>query len=145
MFCCISWRNACGVSGFSLDWILCVLYCGFRKALYKKWFLSHGVLSRIAVPLVVLSMGKTISVIMVSGMNEASSQIASWAEYPRSKCSLQGKAIMVEPFVSWMIVRGFRVMLFRKSGLEWVKLRILSNIIMLWRSEGLMISVVVFG
>ena len=47
--------------------------------------------------------------------------------------------------MSWMIVRVFSVMLFRKSGLEWVKLRILSNIIMLWRSEGLMISVVVFG
>ena len=82
---------------------------------------------------------------MFSGMNEASSQMTSWAEYPRSKCSLQGKAIMVEPFVSWMIVRVLRVMLLRKSGLLCVTARILSNMIMLWRIEGLMIRVVVFS
>ena len=89
-------------------------------------------------------MGKTISVIMVSGMNEASSQMTSWAEYPRSKCSLHGKAIIVEPFVSWIMVRVFRVMLLRRSGLVCVNARILSNIIMLWRSDGLMMRVVVF-
>ena len=89
-------------------------------------------------------MGKTISVITVSGMNEASSQMTSWAEYPRSKCSLQGKAIIVEPFVSWMMVRVFRVMLLLRNELLCVNARILSNIIMLWRSDGLMMSVVVF-
>ena len=96
-------------------------------------------------PFVVLSMGKTISVIIVSGMNEASSQMTSWAEYPRSKCSLHGRAIIVEPFVSWMMVRVFLVMLLRRNGLLSVKLRILLNIIMLWRSDGQIISVVVFG
>ena len=82
---------------------------------------------------------------MVSGMNEASSQIARLAVYPRSKCSLHGKAIICEPVESWIMVLVFRVMLLRRSGFEWVKLRILSNIIMLWRSDGKMISVVVFG
>lgn len=52
---------------------------------------------------------------------------------------------MVELLVSWIMVRVFRVMLLRRSGFEWVKVRILSNIIMLWRSDGEMISVVVFG
>ena len=83
--------------------------------------------------------------IIVSGMKLASSQMARFAVYPRSRCSLHGKAIMVELLVSWMMVRVFRVMLWRRSGLEWVKARILSNIIMLWRSEGEMIRVVVFG
>ena len=52
---------------------------------------------------------------------------------------------MVELLVSWMMVRVLRVMLWRRSGLECVDVRILSNIIMLWRSEGEMIRVVVFG
>jgi len=82
---------------------------------------------------------------MVSGMNEASSQMARFAVYPLSRCSLHGSAIMVEAFVSWIMVRVFRVMLLRRSGFECVKVRILSNMIMLCRSEGEMISVVVFG
>ncbi len=96
-------------------------------------------------PFVVLSMGKRISVMMVSGMNAASSAIAKLAVYPRSKCSLHGSAISMDPLVSWMMVRVLRVMLFRRSGLPCVRVRILSNIIMLWRSEGLTMRVVVFG
>ena len=95
-------------------------------------------------PFVVLSMGKTISVITFSGMNDASSQMTSWAEYPRSKCSLHGNATIVEQFVSWIIVRVFRVMLLVRIEVACVNWRILSNIIMLWRSDGLMISAVVF-
>lgn len=83
--------------------------------------------------------------IIVSGMKLASSQMAKFAVYPRSRCSLQGKATMVELLVSWIMVRVLRVMLLRRSGFEWVKVRILSNMIMLWRSDGEMISVVVFG
>ena len=83
--------------------------------------------------------------IIVSGMKLASSQMARFAVYPRSRCSLHGKAIMVELLVSWMMVRVLRVMLWRRSGLECVNVRILSNIIMLWRSEGEIIRVVVFG
>ena len=71
-------------------------------------------LSRIAVPFVVLSMGKRISVMMVSGMKDASSQMARFAVYPRSKCSLHGRAIIWEPVESWIMVRVFRVMLFLK-------------------------------
>ena len=82
---------------------------------------------------------------MVSGMNEASSQMARFAVYPLSRCSLHGSAIICEPVVSWIMVRVFRAMLLRRSWCEWVKLRILPNIIMLWRSDGEMISVVVFG
>ena len=77
-------------------------------------------------------------------MNEASSAIAKCAVYPRSWCSLQGSAIMVELLVSWMMVRVFRVMLLRKKGFEYMNVRILSNIMMLWRKDGLIMSVVVF-
>ncbi len=96
-------------------------------------------------PFVVLSMGKRISVIIDSGMKLASSQMARCAVYPLSRCSLHGKAIICEPVVSWIMVRVLRVMLLRKRVFEWVKVRILSNIIMLWRRDGLMIRVVVFG
>ena len=82
--------------------------------------------------------------IIDSGMNEASSQMARFAVYPRSKCSLHGKATMVEALVSWIMVRVFRVMLLRMIWFWCVRVRILSNIIMLWRSDGLMMSVVVF-
>jgi len=82
---------------------------------------------------------------MVSGMNDASSAMAKCAVYPRSKCSLHGKAIMVEVLVSWIMVRVLRVMLLRRSGLACVRARILSNMIMLWRKLGLIMRVVVFG
>ena len=71
-----------------------MLYSGFVKALWKKWFLSQGVLRNMAVPFVVLSIGKIISVMVCSGMNAASSQIVRFAVYPRSRCSLHGKAII---------------------------------------------------
>ena len=82
---------------------------------------------------------------MVSGMNEASSQMAKCAVYPRSKCSLHGNAIIVELVLSWIMVRVLRVTLSRSNGLLWVKVRILSNIIMLCRKEGEMMRVVVSG
>ena len=82
--------------------------------------------------------------IMFSGMNEASSQMAMFAVYPRSKCSLHGSAMICEPVVSWIMVRVFRVMLLRMIWFWCVRERILSNIIMLWRSDGLIMSVVVF-
>ena len=82
---------------------------------------------------------------MVSGMKLASSQIARFAVYPLSWCSLQGRAIICEFVVSWIRVRVFRVMLLRRSRFWCVRVRILSNIIMLWRSEGEMMRVVVFG
>lgn len=102
-------------------------------------------LRRIAVPFVVLSIGRIISVIMCSGVNAASSQIVRCAVYPRSWCSLHGSAIIWLLFVSWIRVRVLRVTLWLSSGLLVMKFRILSNIIMLWRSDGLMMSVVVFG
>ena len=82
---------------------------------------------------------------MVSGMNAASSAMARCAVYPRSRCSLQGKAIICEWLVSWIMVRVLRVMLLASSWFCVVRLRILSNMIMLWRSDGLMMRVVVFG
>ena len=97
-----------------------------------------------AVPCVVLSIGKMISVMTFSGMNAASSQIARFAVYPRKRCSLHGKAMIWLLLVSWIIVRVLRVMLLRSIGFV-VKLVILSNIIMLCLSDGLMMSVVVFG
>ena len=81
---------------------------------------------------------------MFSGMKLASSQMARFAVYPRSKCSLQGSAIIVDPVESWMMVRVLRVMLLRRYVSAWVKLRILSNIIMLCRSDGEIMRVVVF-
>lgn len=133
------------MSGFWLDWILCVLYCGLVKALWKKWSLPQGVERKMAVPFVVESMGKIISVIVCSGMKAASSQIVRFAVYPRSRCSLQGRAMIWEWLVSWIIVLVLRVMLFVSVWFVAVWVRILSNIIMLCLSDGLMISVVVFG
>ena len=60
-----------------------------------------------AVPFVVLSMGKMISVMVCSGMNAASSQMASCAVYPLSMCSLHGKAMIWLLLVSWIMVRVF--------------------------------------
>jgi hypothetical protein len=52
---------------------------------------------------------------------------------------------MRELFVSCIIVWVFRVMLLVSSWFCVVRVWILSNIIMLWRSDGLIMSVVVFG
>ncbi len=82
---------------------------------------------------------------MFSGMKLASSQIVRFAVYPRSRCSLQGRAIICEAVVSWISVRVLRVMLLRMVWFWCVRVRILSNIIMLWRSDGLIMSVVVLG
>ena len=57
-------------------------------------------------------------------------------------CSLHGRAIIFEPVDSWIIVRVFRTMLALSEVFEYRSVRILSNIIMLWRSDGEMIRVV---
>ena len=52
---------------------------------------------------------------------------------------------MFEPLVNWIIVLVFRTTLFLRRDVAYVKFRILSNIIMLWRIDGETISVVVLG
>jgi hypothetical protein len=58
-----------------------------------------------------------ISVMIFSGMNEASSAMTRFAVYPRSRFSLQGSAIIFAWVVSWMMVWVLRFMLLLRIGL----------------------------
>ena len=86
-----------------------------------------------------------ISVMIDSGMNEASSQIAKFAVYPLRRCSLHGRAIICDWVDNWMSVLVLRVMLLFRNRFDCMKPKTLSNIIMLCRIDGETISVVVFG
>lgn len=58
-----------------------------------------------------------ISVITFSGMNAASSAMTRCAVYPRSRFSLQGRAIIFDWVLSWIMVCVLRFTLLLKNGL----------------------------
>ena len=113
--------------------------------MWKKWFLPHGVLRKMAEPFVALSMGNITCVMVSSGMKAASSQIMWSAVYPRSRFSLQGNATISELLCRWISVLVCLATPWRSMKLFSISSWIRSSMMMLCLRLGEATSTVVFG